>query len=62
MQLYVATLDFLTCWQCLNEWRRTSANDRSYYQCDQCLFKYNMRRTALADIVQSYYVVEVTQV
>jgi len=29
--------------ECLNEWRAQSANPRSFYQCDQCGYQYNIQ-------------------
>ncbi len=30
--------------ECLNIWRNTSANPKSFFQCDQCLFEYKFGR------------------
>ncbi|GAA5952647.1 hypothetical protein JCM21900_006059 [Sporobolomyces salmonicolor] len=38
---------------CLERWRKASANSRSFYQCDQCAFRYRFRRTRLAGLVTS---------
>jgi len=38
---------------CLNEWRTMSANSRSYYQCDQCGYRYNLMRTEWAKLLES---------
>lgn len=38
---------------CLNEWRTQSANPRSFYQCDQCQYQYNVQRTRWAEILES---------
>lgn len=35
-------------YQLINRWRRLSANTQSYYQCDQCLFRYSFQRTRWA--------------
>lgn len=42
---------------CLNEWRTTSVNVRSYHYCDQCGYRYQTERTAIADFLQSEGVV-----
>ena len=42
---------------CLNEWRATSVNARSYTHCDQCGYRYQTERTAIADFLQSEVVV-----
>lgn len=34
--------------ECLNAWRRASANERSYYECHLCHYKYRIVRTKLA--------------
>jgi len=36
---------------CLNQWRRSSANPRSYYQCEQCNYRYQLRRAWFAEIL-----------
>jgi len=36
---------------CLNQWRRSSANPRSYYQCEQCQYQYQLRRAWFATIL-----------
>jgi hypothetical protein len=38
---------------CLNEWRGSSANPRSFYQCEQCLYKYELQRTDYAKWLES---------
>lgn len=39
---------------CLEQWRQTSTNRRSYFQCDQCLYKYNFQsRYLLTNILQN---------
>jgi len=40
---------------CLNEWRLASANNSSYYQCDQCKYKYHFQRTKLAKILSNKF-------
>ncbi|ORX78428.1 hypothetical protein BCR32DRAFT_270075 [Anaeromyces robustus] len=42
---------------CLNEWRLASANNASYYQCDQCKYKYNFQRTKFAKILSNKFVI-----
>jgi len=38
---------------CLNEWRTMSANSRSFHQCDQCGYRYNLMRTEWASYLES---------
>lgn len=38
---------------CLNQWRSASANPVSFYQCEQCLYRYSMRRTKYAELLES---------
>ena len=38
---------------CLNGWRSSSSNPRSYYQCDQCEYKYSLQRTRAAAWLES---------
>ena len=38
---------------CLDDWRSQSANPRSFYQCDQCNYQYNVQRTKWAAILES---------
>jgi len=40
---------------CLNEWRLASANNSSYYQCDQCKYKYHFQRTKLAKFISNKF-------
>ena len=42
---------------CLNEWRNQSANPRSFYECDQCNYKYNLERTKYAAYLEDARVV-----
>ena len=42
---------------CLNEWRTQSANPRSFYECDQCNYKYNLERTKYAAYLEDARVV-----
>lgn len=39
--------------ECLNSWRLASANPRSSYQCDQCLYRYSFQRALYANILRS---------
>lgn len=39
---------------CLNQWRRRSPKASSYFQCDQCHYRYNVRRTFVAELLQSH--------
>jgi hypothetical protein len=34
---------------CLQEWRRVSGKKESYYQCDQCKYKYRLSRMRFAE-------------
>lgn len=34
---------------CLDTWRRTSTNPKSFYECDACKFKYRMGSTVVGD-------------
>ena len=42
---------------CLNDWRSTSANPRSFFECDQCHYRYNLQRTEWAAWLESERVV-----
>lgn len=48
--------------ECINEWRRSSENPSSYYQCDMCKYEYNIQRTHFAEAMQSYHVAQVVSV
>lgn len=39
--------------ECLNSWRRISANAKSYYECNTCGYKYKFRRLAISRWVGS---------
>jgi len=39
--------------ECLNMWRMASANPRSFYQCDQCQYRYSFNRAVYASILRS---------
>jgi len=39
--------------ECLNDWRAASSNPVSFYQCEQCLYRYSMERTKYAAILES---------
>ena len=41
---------------CLEQWRTASANPRSFYQCDNCLYRYSFRRTLAAQLIRSVLV------
>eukprot|EP00929_Paragymnodinium_shiwhaense_P055162 TRINITY_DN27667_c0_g1_i1.p1 TRINITY_DN27667_c0_g1~~TRINITY_DN27667_c0_g1_i1.p1 ORF type:complete len:1068 (+),score=169.16 TRINITY_DN27667_c0_g1_i1:79-3282(+) len=45
--------------ECLNEWRHSSKNSKSFYQCDQCHYRYGFQRTTLAMFVRSALVLHV---
>ncbi|BFZ58248.1 hypothetical protein PYCC9005_005310 [Savitreella phatthalungensis] len=38
---------------CLNEWRRASRNNASFYRCDQCRYHYHFYRTSVARALSS---------
>jgi hypothetical protein len=38
---------------CLNSWRLNGDNPRSYYECPQCHYQYNLKRLPIADFVAS---------
>ncbi|KAI9019739.1 hypothetical protein DFJ74DRAFT_707807 [Hyaloraphidium curvatum] len=38
---------------CLNEWRRKGVRQESFYQCDQCKYRFAFRRTWWANVVMS---------
>ena len=42
---------------CLNDWRQESANPRSFYECDQCHYQYNVERTKWAAVLEDARVV-----
>merc|ERR1712203_1321289 len=45
--------------ECLNSWRRTSANPKSSYECDQCRYKYSFHRTMYATILRTSLILHV---
>lgn len=47
---------------CLNHWRRASANRKASFQCDQCGFKYSMRRTRLASVLRASLVLNLVAI
>jgi hypothetical protein len=38
---------------CLNKWRLAGNNPRSYYECPQCHYQYNLKRLPIADFIAS---------
>lgn len=40
---------------CLTQWRLHSRNNKSFYQCDQCHYRYSFRRTQFAEVLLSRY-------
>eukprot|EP00051_Salpingoeca_urceolata_P012704 m.157223 g.157223 ORF g.157223 m.157223 type:complete len:332 (+) comp17578_c3_seq1:53-1048(+) len=47
---------------CLDQWRHASVKSTSYFQCDQCGFRYNMRRAQVAAWLRSPFLAEVVTV
>ena len=45
--------------ECLNRWRRMSANPTSYFACDSCGYRYQMNRTRWAGYVESRAATEI---
>ena len=39
--------------ECLNRWRLVSLRKSTYFECDQCKYKYNIQRTKLAKLLIS---------
>ncbi len=37
--------------ECLNQWRRSSANPESYFRCEQCHYEYQLRRAWYAGVL-----------
>ncbi len=48
--------------ECLNRWRRMSANPSSFFACDQCGYRYQMDRTRWAQWAETGAAAEVTTV
>ena len=44
---------------CLNQWRAMSVNPQSFYQCDQCGYKYNVQRAEIATLLEKPAFVQV---
>ena len=42
---------------CLNDWRVQSTNPRSFFECDQCKFRYKLERTKWAALFESVWLV-----
>eukprot|EP01050_Picozoa_sp_SAG11_P005104 SAG11_NODE_346_length_10432_cov_4.883770_4_plen_83_part_00 len=38
---------------CLNQWRNTSVNANSFYQCDSCKYRYSFKRARYASLLRS---------
>jgi len=38
---------------CLTQWRQASANPRSFFECDNCKYRYRLSRTRLSLIMRS---------
>jgi len=38
---------------CLEQWRRRSVNPKSYYTCENCLYRYSFRRALYAQVLRS---------
>ncbi|CAG8582618.1 9814_t:CDS:2, partial [Scutellospora calospora] len=42
--------------ECLNNWRRRSQKKSSFFQCDECKYKYAFRRTTIAKFATNEFV------
>lgn len=42
---------------CLEKWRNSSINPKSYWECDQCKYKYSFRRTFVATMLRNEFIV-----
>jgi len=40
---------------CLQRWRRSAANRKSFWECDMCRFRYQLRRTKVAGLAQNRF-------
>ncbi|KAI9339702.1 hypothetical protein BDR26DRAFT_862147 [Obelidium mucronatum] len=38
---------------CLNEWRKVTANNNSFFKCDQCNYEYHFERTKWAHVLRN---------
>ena len=38
---------------CLDQWRTTSTNKKSFYECDQCKYRYSFHRTLVASVLRT---------
>eukprot|EP00940_MAST-03C_sp_MAST-3C-sp2_P002176 g2176.t1 len=45
--------------ECLNQWRFRTTNPSSFFQCEQCKYRYSFRRTLLSSILRSALVLHV---
>lgn len=45
--------------ECLNSWRLASSNPQSFYQCDQCHYRYSFKRALYAQILRSALVLHI---
>eukprot|EP01114_Cavostelium_apophysatum_P009945 TRINITY_DN23276_c0_g1_i1.p1 TRINITY_DN23276_c0_g1~~TRINITY_DN23276_c0_g1_i1.p1 ORF type:complete len:247 (-),score=27.00 TRINITY_DN23276_c0_g1_i1:552-1292(-) len=45
--------------ECLDRWRQTSSNSQSYFQCENCHYKYNFSRPSYAQLMKSKIVLHV---
>lgn len=47
---------------CLEKWRTSSPNPKSYWECDQCKYKYSYRRTFMARMLRNEIVVHLVTI
>jgi len=44
---------------CLDQWRKVSKNSQSFFQCENCHYKYNFRRTTISQLFKSVWMLQV---
>lgn len=47
---------------CLQQWRTSSVNSKSFFQCDQCLYQYSFRRTWFANLLRNEFILHLITV
>jgi len=45
---------------CLDRWRKVSQNSKSYFQCENCHYKYNFQRTTISKYLKSTFLLQIT--